>query len=703
VPSPAQFDHVITAARLGKDFTWLDSTSEVAPFGLILYQLRNRQALLAAQDANAGLYRTPATVPVKNTESLEIDGKFSETGALDATVELSATGDSDFPLRANFRRISQPDWQRVVEYVSRAFALDGDVSDISFSSLEDTSRPFHLHYKIHRDGYFTVPGRADRPVPLPPVAVRGVEDGHRPSEPIDVGPAVELTYRARMEFASNYDVQAPLHIRISRDYSEYTATYSVAKNVLTAERHLILRVNELPYARKSELESLRSVLLQDARQNLTCVIAPASRAAEAAATAQVGGGADDLMKAGNAALQRREFKSAAELFQRVIDQDPKHEDAWAALGRAYAGLNRHDEAIKAFQKQIELDPYTQKAHRELAEQLQQAGKNEDAIAAYRKHLEIVPLDPAAHKSLGLLLASLKRDQDAQGELEAAIKGAPDDAELKLALAQVYSRTGADEKARALTKGVTGNDTGAAAKDLFSSALRDDADPAQSAQDARRALDDIGDHFDSGDYDQLNASAFSAMRFVALAWARIGWASFLRQESMAAMQFLESSWQLSRSGTVANRLARLYESEGQREKAQHLFALAAAAGGAEVEKSKAEVLRLSSTADATQQELAKAAADLQQARSVKIASVAGAKPGASAQFNLVFDGSNKPERAQFVSGDESLRAADEALMKAAYPVKFPDVSSIKVVHRGTLTCSAECVMVLTPLETVAGTQ
>src|SRR3984893_4777647 len=52
VPSPAQFDHVITAARLGtgSGLTWLDTTPEVTPFGLILYQLRNKQAVVASED-----------------------------------------------------------------------------------------------------------------------------------------------------------------------------------------------------------------------------------------------------------------------------------------------------------------------------------------------------------------------------------------------------------------------------------------------------------------------------------------------------------------------------------------------------------------------------------------------------------------------------------------------------------------------------
>ena len=54
VPSPAQFDHVITAAKLGENLVWLDSTAEVAPYGLIMYGLRNKQAVVASSDSIGG-------------------------------------------------------------------------------------------------------------------------------------------------------------------------------------------------------------------------------------------------------------------------------------------------------------------------------------------------------------------------------------------------------------------------------------------------------------------------------------------------------------------------------------------------------------------------------------------------------------------------------------------------------------------------
>jgi hypothetical protein len=134
--------------------------------------------------------------------------------------------------------------------------------------------------------------------------------------------------------------------------------------------------------------------------------------------------------------------------------------------------------------------------------------------------------------------------------------------------------------------------------------------------------------------------------------------------MTSLQFLESARLLSRSGTVANRLGRLYKQEGQRDKAGHMFAFAAAAGGADAQTSKEEVGKLSPNPEAAQEELKGAAAELVQSRSVKVPSI-NKTPG-TAQFDLVFDSSNLPEPVQFVSGDESLRSASEPLMKLVYP-------------------------------------
>ncbi len=228
------------------------------------------------------------------------------------------------------------------------------------------------------------------------------------------------------------------------------------------------------------------------------------------------------------------------------------------------------------------------------------------------------------------------------------------------------------------------------------ALKPDIDPAQTERDAQQVLYDIGGQFDSGEFDRLPPSAFSAMKLVALAWARMGWAKYLRGENLAAMQFLNSAWLLSESGTVANRLGQVYEKAGQPDKARHMYALAVAAGGADAGDSRERLGKLLADSSALQKEIADATKQLVQSRTVKLGAITSKK--ASAKFNLVFDSSPQPERAEFVEGDESLRSAGEQMRDKDFPVRFPDASSIKIVRQGVVKCDAAgCVVELVGIE------
>jgi tetratricopeptide (TPR) repeat protein len=697
IPSPAQFNHEITAVDLGAELTWLDTTAEVAPYGLILYQLRNKQALLASDDKNGGLRRTPATSPVKNQMVMKLDGKFSEAGAFDTTVDITAQGDSDVPLRAAFRSIPQSSWQEVLASMSGMWGLAGDVSDIHLDSIEDTSKPFHLSYRYHKDNYFTVPNSGISFRILPVMQLRRVRAANpkKPLEPVNVGPSGEEIYRAHIQFPANYKVEVPTTAGITRDYGEYTLSYDLSKNVLNAERHATLKVNELPASRRNDYDSFQNVTSNRVEQSLTATIAPASAAALASAAKTVGS-PEELRKAGGAALQRRDFTSAADLLKRSLDSDPGQKDAWDDLGRAYAGLNQHDDAIRAFRKQLEVDAFHKSANQDLAGELQQQGKFDDAIAAFRKQLEITPFNKSTHKSLGLLLAQMNKDADATKELQSAASLPPDDPEVKVALARLYSRAGDAAKGEALMKSVTGVAASPTGTDIYASALRDDIDPNQTLRDARKTLDDIGDQFDSGEYDHPGPSAFHAMDLVALAWARIGWAKYLQGEYLEAMQFLNSAWLLSQSGTVQNRLARVLDKEGQKEKSRHAFAVAVAAGGRDAAASREQLLKLSPSSDAANKEVARATAELVQVRTIKLPALPVGT--ASAQFALIFDSSNKPDRAEWLDGAANLRSAADLLREETYPVKFPDASSIKIVRKGTLACEASgCSIVLQPLE------
>ncbi|PYV35151.1 MAG: transglutaminase, partial [Acidobacteria bacterium] len=93
VPSPAQFDHVISVVPLGDRTVWLDTTTEVAPFGFLMVNLRDKQALVMPPGKPASLVTTPAEPPFQMTDRWQIDGKLGSEGVLDAKITRAVRGD----------------------------------------------------------------------------------------------------------------------------------------------------------------------------------------------------------------------------------------------------------------------------------------------------------------------------------------------------------------------------------------------------------------------------------------------------------------------------------------------------------------------------------------------------------------------------------------------------------------------------------
>jgi len=697
-PSPAQFDHVITLARIGEKLTWLDTTQEVTPYGLLLYQLRNKLAVVASEGAEGGVRRTPADSPIKTFVKFALNGKFSEYGALDATLELTAQGDRDWPMRAAYRGTPQSEWKNFTKVLSASWGLPGEVDDVELDPIEDTSKPFHLKYHLRQDRYFVVPSASVNFRAIPPLSVPAARPGAAKTDPIDIGPAGDVDYKIRFEFPSNYSVRTPTAVQMTRDYGVYSSSYSWTKTgsgsyVLEGERKLSVKLNELSASRRADYDSFRNVTRGNDDQLLSCSIsAPSGHSLE---VAKMEGSPAELHRAGVTALESKDYQRAIDLLKRAVNGDANLKDGWYDLGLAYAGANNHADAIGAFRKQIETDPNHKLANLELGIELQQSGKNDDAIAAYKKQIEIAPYDKASHKDLGLLLAQIGKDADARAELEQAASIAPDDPETKMALAQVYAKLGESAKSAELMKGLTGSASGTVGADIYAAALKPDVDPVQTQNDAQQVLYDIGGQFDSGEFERLPPSALSAMKLVALAWARMGWAKSLRGENLSAMQFLNSAWLLSGSGTVANRLGQVYEKAGQRDKASHMYALGAAAGGADAADSRERLGKIAP--GNAEKEIADAGNELTQSRTVKL-DLKGAAKNATAKFNLVFDSSPQPERAEFVEGDDSLRTAGDKLREKEFPVRFPDASSIKIVRRARVKCDAAgCTAELAPIE------
>src|SRR5215467_2310690 len=130
-PSPSLFDHVITAIPQGDSFLFLDTTPEVAPFGLLIPNLRDRQALVILPSEGTRLVSTPVNPPFPHYEVFRIDSTIDSKGTLDAKMKMEERGDGEIALRLAYRATPQNKWEELTQKIVAGMGFAGTVSDVS--------------------------------------------------------------------------------------------------------------------------------------------------------------------------------------------------------------------------------------------------------------------------------------------------------------------------------------------------------------------------------------------------------------------------------------------------------------------------------------------------------------------------------------------------------------------------------------------
>src|SRR6266571_1841055 len=254
MPSPSQFDHVITLLPLGKEEVWMDTTSEVAPFRLLAFSLRKKQALVIPADGTPHLEETPDDTPTPDSERSEIDGRVNELGKLEAKVNYVFRGDEELLLRSIFRRVPQAQWQRVAENINSSLG-GGDITNLKISDPAATREAFTLSYNVSRANFLDwSKKKSEIALPLSQFNLPELDsdDDGPDAEPLKLGPKAEYFYSVKIELPAKYTARAPLPFSLERDYAEYEASYKIEGTTYIAGRKLTLRLEELPAARASD-------------------------------------------------------------------------------------------------------------------------------------------------------------------------------------------------------------------------------------------------------------------------------------------------------------------------------------------------------------------------------------------------------------------------------------------------------------------
>ena len=688
-PSPSQFDHVITKARVGDEDVWVDTTTEVAPFRLLASPLRKKQALVVEPGGTPRLEETPANPAMKSFLAQQVDATLSGSGQLSAHFKVTMRGDLELGLRTAFRSISRADWKTIAEQIGTTAGKKGEVTNLNVSDPAALKEPFSFEFDVSYDDFVSW-DNGKGTMPLPFAANAGAAQTLVSGGTIVLGAAPsEHSYKLRLTLPASVTLRAPVPVTVTRDYGDYRAAYSVDGPTFSAHRIYTNTRSELPTDRKEEHEAFLRVVRADARQTLALESA-------AAITSAAKGDlkASELNQKALAALKQGNYSEAVTLLTRVVELEPKDKSAWNTLGRAHMALRQADPAIAAFRQQIAVNPYDASAHNWLGHALLFQRKYDEAEAAFRKQIELNPLDEYAPASLGRLLIQRRRQSEALPFIEQAITLHPKDADLQVELGKVHLNLKREPEAiaafdRALELAPNAGSWNNIAYEL--SLHRTQLDRAlQYAESAVASVTASARNFDLARADRASYGTVSSL---AAYWDTLGWVHFARGELDKAEPLIEASWLLGQHAEVGDHLGQIYEKTGRRDQAIRTYAMALSAEG-QTDEIRERLTRLVGSDRKVDDLVAKHKDGLIEARTYRLGH--GGGRGKVAEVALLLSATSV-EGVRFLSGDEEIKPLLEAVKKGSYGRMFPDARTpAKLLRRGAIACPAgddQCTLTL----------
>jgi tetratricopeptide (TPR) repeat protein len=685
VPSPGQFDHVISAIPLGAETLWADTTAEIAPVGLLSPQLRNKKALMIPTSGPAHLETTPAEPPFLSSELVTVEGTVDELGKISAHAHLVLHGDSEMFMRFMFRRTPKANWKSLGFYLGMAGGVTGEVTDIKTTDPADLEKPFEIEFNVTRNDFLDWSSKKLKlELPFPPFNLSPGTRKKSNKKPIELGPPIDISYSLKLTLPAKYQMRLPLPLKVSRDYAEYAASYKLEGQTLLGQRTLRLRQREIPAERLQDYQAFAAAARSDSAQTLALETDVTGTPAIPDSVKT-----EDLIQAAQAAADNDNYVVAEQLLRRVIEKEPKHKTVRRNLGYVLSEQRKYDEAIAVLKEQTKINPFEDYAYNLLGRVYWQQQDYANAEQSFRKQLEVAPLSPQAHSNLGQMLVEWRKYKEAVPELEQAISLTPDEEELYVSLGRAYLNLGETDKSiKAFDEALKIERSPLVLNDVAYFLSLNKVQLDKALQYAESAVTSVANDLRNVEVNSLKLDDLNDVSSLAAYWDTLGWVYFQRGDLDAAERYVKAAWMLEQHSELAHHLGMIAEKRGKKDEAIRYYAQGLVADRV-VPEARESLLKLVS-ADAIEKLLATAKTELPLYNRIDVGPVGPeVKADVEAEFYLVFtpDASRNAQvsEVKFIKGAESLKASVSQLKKVKYPLLFPDSSPTKIVRRGTLVC------------------
>ena len=713
VPSPGAFNHLITRVSVAGTPVWLDTTAELAPFGMLTYLSRGHQALVIPAIGEARVETAPRALPFQAVEVMDAAGKLDAEGLSNSRLSLTFRGDAELLVRLMVRQLSPAQYDQLGQQVAANMGYGGTVSRVEVSRPEDTREPMRMSFDYQRSkagdwaNLKTIPQ-------LMPLALPRVNENEPAVQSLELGvPRVELSKTA-MTLPVGWQAEMPQAIHLKSEWATDDLTYRLEKGVMYAERRVEILKERVPVADLKAYDKFAAKAVDEQYVQLRPAAHTPGAGAASASQAEAKPGAaqdekpEEMVERAYQAMLQNDLQTASTLLDRVKAINPEQPRLWGFYGDLAFRHGELTEAVADYQKELKLHPASVQIYFALMQSQLLLKHTGDVMESARRWAEAAPGDARPLSVLAGMQLEAGKDEEAARSAEAGLARVQDDQALADVLhgtlGKAEMKLGHQEKGRTLLVGVLEHTENPmtinnVAFDLVNAGL----ELPLCESKVKTALGVMEERSRDWTLDQAVPQLRADTGILQATWDTLGWAYFKEGKLELAERYVKASWLGRQTEEVGKHLAEIEAARGNRVEAAGTYRLAVASApfydalGGTLPQTAAQKEMLAKAAA-----LSKAGAggktpsvQLQDLRRMPLGkSPAGAAPDGVVEYKVLLGPlglmTEKP------AGTKELAQAAELLVRARAAALFPEGEQGQLMYLVMLNChGGTCEMVLMP--------
>ena len=701
VPMPGAFNHLITFVSVDGDPVWLDTTTEVAPYRVLLPAVRDKQALIVPDKGDPvepHLAKTPADLPFPAVDHYEGTFQLMKDGTTKGDVAISLRGDDEVLMRYASRMVARAQWDLIGQTYVQTTGFNGKANGVNLGAGTDLSAPWSMRY-----GYTQEPWSQWKNFQigslLPNVAIPSIDKDKPPKEEIDFGGRHTQSAKSTVRLPEGYGVELPDPIHLKTTFATFDETYQVKDGSLISEFRLeVLQ----PKVAAKEWKGVKEFADKIGTQPWIQVISGEHSVLDKNLP-RIGENnqtAFQLVHEVHEAIVAKDYELAQKKSDQALAINDKQAYLWSQRGFLAARTGNLKEAAEDYEREISQHPEAVDQYSALIQLEGQLGKSAEKHKYLLEYAKAAPADARAVLFVGHQLLAENDVEGALSEYRAGSKALPDNALIQVEFANAFLKAGKDDEAQPILEKVLGSSTDANVLNSGAYALADHHLMLPLAEaSAQKAVDVLEAESAETGIGSVNATSFQQANLLLACWDTLGWIYFAEGKSELAEEYVMASWRSAAHPEEGLHAGEIREKKGDLKGALRMYEMALSrigvnnAGSVSTElHTRIERLKKTGLGDPE----ANPGRALQEQRTFHVTRPTGVK--GSGVF-AVQASALKTENVAMLSGDDAVRGLSEALGRLDLGLAVPKESHALLLRSGVLFCSTEstCEFVLTPPE------